>query len=640
MYKITSNDIPIFFSFCIYGNKPIYYEGLLRNLDIIANINKPKPPHVLIGHGADILPEYKEKYESYPFVKLIKIADEFSESTMCSRLLQLDTLPRPAYVFCRDADSRISPRDIWCIQSFINSQRKLHVIRDHYYHKQKIMGGTCGFLLEESTMNFTELFRKSMIEFANLNKAYGLDEYFLSNMIYTKFTPQEIWINSNCIGHIGEQINKIDLPQKDDTDFIGNVYNPDETAHFTYSNYILLHHLEWLVSNQQWELILLNIPIVLNNTEQSQKYRVVQIQINALLKTKNLNACLDIFKDTSQINEHIISEFDNIIQLAIELNQKHRTITFFLDIAIKCENIDWCLNICEQYEFLTIDENTMIETNKVFDLALHLGYNIVATSNIKRKPVENEIVICYGQFPHSLECLPSTTRIVYRHPIYFSNVNHTIVEYNDCWEQISVIYILNLEHRQDRYYSILVELCRVQAPLNRIFHYKAQKSGDSSQDIYIGATKNHLDVVGDFIFSGTKYCLILEDDITFISDINHIFKSLTDFFSNPPEFDVCFLAYSKMGLVKKHNDLLSLSYQQCTTSSAYLLNNTTAPLVKYCFKTGVDEMKKGNSPNIYCCDRYWAILQHRNNMFLFKRKLAFQSITHSDIKNNINYAFD
>jgi hypothetical protein len=594
MYKIESNNIPIFFSFCIYGNKPIYYEGLLRNLDIIANINKPHQPQVLIGHGADILPEYKDKYETYPFVKLIKIADEFNEYTMCSRLLQLDTLPHPSYVFCRDADSRISPRDIWCIQSFINSQRKLHVIRDHYYHKQKIMGGTCGFLLEGAALNFTELFRKSMIEFANLNKAYGLDEYFLSNMIYSKFTPQEIWINSNCIGHLGEHINIIDFPQKDDTDFIGNVYNPDESAQFTYSNYISLNHLEWLASNQQWELILQNIQIVLNS---------------------------------------------------IDLTQKPNVIKSLLDKALQSQNLAACLRICEHYEFLTINEQIILETNRILGLAANQGYAIVATTDINRKPVDaiKEIIICYGQFPHSIECLPTTKHILYRHPLYFSNIKHTQVEYNPCWEPISTIYILNLEHRQDRYYNILVELCRVQAPLNRIHHYKAQKTvytGDPTQDAYIGATDNHLEVTRDFIKSGNQYCLILEDDITFISDIDHIFKSLTEFFNDPPDFEVCFLACSKSGLIKKYNDLLSLSYQECTTSSAYLLNNVTAAEAEYCFRVGVIEMKRGNSPNRFCCDRYWAILQHRNKMFLFKRKLAFQTITHSDIKNSINYAFD
>ena len=585
MYSINSK-IPIYFSFCIYGTKTLYYEGLLKNLDVISKISPL--PNVLIGHSNDILEEYKMKYEKYNFVKLIKINEEFNEYTMCSRLLQLDTIERPSYVFCRDADSRVSERDIWCIQSFINSGCKLHIIRDHFYHKQKIMGGTCGLFLDSYSINFTEMFRKAIVSFSNINKSYGFDEHFLSNEIYNLFTPDTIFIHSNCIGLIGENINNIECTQKDDTDFIGNVYDANDIAEFTYSSYITHPHLEWLSQNEQWKLIVNN-----------RKYIA-----------------------------HLPNKYDMSL--------------FILNAALKAKDLTVCLEYCKEFEYLLIDENLIKETNKVLELAKECKYEIVATSDITRKPNDNEFVICYGQYPHSIECLP-ISRMLYRHPLYFCDVNHTKVEYNKCWDPVSTIYILNLEERRDRYLNVLIELCRVCAPLNRIFHYKAQKTfytGNRSCDAYIGATNNHLDAVTDFIKSGNKHCLVLEDDITFISDTDCIYKSMTDFFNNPLEYDVCFLSCSKYGDIRKYNNLLSLSYQACTTSSAYFINSHTAPLVENCFKVGVNEMKLGKPSYIYCCDRYWAILQSRNKMFLFKRKLAFQTITHSDITNSTNYAFD
>jgi hypothetical protein len=589
MTYIINSNVPIYFSFCIYGTKPIYYEGLLKNLDVISLI-EPQPT-VLIGYSDDIIEEYKTKYEAYTFVQLIKIDKEFGESIMCSRLLQLDTIQgkhNRAYVFCRDADSRVSKRDINCIQSFIDSGRKLHIIRDHFYHKQKIMGGTCGFLLDTQTQ-FTEMFRASKNEFLNMNKSYGLDEYFLSNKVYGLFNKDDIFIQSNCVGHIGETVNTINIEHEDDTDFIGNVYEEDNRAHFTYSNYINYQHLEWLAIQQQWSLIIYN------------------------------RARADLENDT------------------------WAKLHFLLDAAIKAKDLNVCLELCINFEYVLIDEHVMATSNKVLELARELQYEIVATSDIERKPQEREFVICYGQYPHSIECLPTKSRILYRHPIYFSNVTHTKVEYNQCWEQVSTIYILNLEERRDRYFNILVELCRVQAPLNRIHHYKAQKTqytGNRTQDAYIGATNNHLEAVQHFIKSGNKHSLILEDDITFISDINQIYKSITEFFSNPVGYDLTFLAYSKYGPFKKHNDLLSLSYQPCTTSSAYLINSETAHLIDYCLQIGVEQMKVGQPSHIYCCDRFWSRLQSRNKMFLFRRKLAFQAITHSDITSNINYAFD
>jgi hypothetical protein len=589
MYTIVSS-IPIYFSFCIYGTNLMYYKGLLKNLEIVSQIT-PQPA-VIIGYGDDIIEEYKNKFESYNFVKLIKISEKFNEYTMCSRLLQIDIIKKPVYVFCRDADSRISERDLWCIQSFINSGKKLHIIRDHYFHKQKIMGGMCGFLLDSISINFTELFSNSLDNFKNLNKSYGFDEQFLSANIYTLFSPEDIWINSNCSGLLGENINTIDIPQKDDTDFIGNVYNEDESTQFSYSHYITFQHLEWLATQQQWNLILLNSKYVFEKTNSSEK---------------------------------------------------HSVLLFLLNTGIIAKDLLFCLEYCKEIEFHHINDNLIQETNRVLELARELGYKIVATTDIMRKPQENEFVICYGQYPHTIECIPTSSRILYRHPIYFNNINHTQIEYNKCWESISTIYILNLEERRDRYMNILVELCRVNAPLNRIYHYKAQKTsylGNRSQDAYIGATNNHLDAIRDFIQSGNDHCLILEDDITFISDINHIHNSLKDFFNNPIDYDVCFLSYSKFGEVRKYNDLLSVSYQNCTTSSAYLVNKNSVSLIENCFQVGVDEMKKGGEPHIYCCDRYWNILQSRNKMFLFRRKLGFQIITHSDITNNINYNFD
>ena len=584
-YTINS-EVPIYFSFCIYGTKSIYYEGLIKNLDVISQI-EPQPT-VLIGYSDDILEEYKTKYEAYAFVKMHKIDDEFKDYPVASRFLQIDTIEYPAYVFSRDTDSRITERDIWCIQSFIDSGKKLHTIRDHYYHKQKMMAGMHGFFFETKCINFTELFRK-WIKNNGTNTAYGFDEHFLSNNIYTLFTREDIWINSNCSGHLGEKINTIDIPQKDDTDFIGNVYEEDDKAQFTYSKYIDYQHLEWLATQQQWSLIIYN-------------------------------------RERADIE-----------------NNKWTKLHFLLDAALKAKNLNVCLELCNNFEYVLIDEHIMANSNKVLELANEQGYEIVATSDIERKPQENEFVICYGQYPHSIECLPTKSHIIYRHPIYFSNVTHTQIEYNKCWEPISTIYILNLEERRDRYFNILVELCRVQVPLNRIYHYKAQKTsytGNRTQDAYIGATNNHLEVVQHFIKSGNRHSLILEDDITFISDTNHIHKSITEFFSSPVVYDITFLAYSKYGPFKKHNDLLSLSYQPCTTSSAYLVNSDTAQLIENCLQIGVEQMKLGQPSHIYCCDRFWACLQNRNKMFLFRRKLAFQAITHSDITSNINYAFD
>lgn len=582
----------ISFSFCIYGTRLIYYEGLLRNLELISKIEPP--PQVIISYdNTTMLEEYKQRCAAHDFVKLVPMPSDFLEYKMCTRLTNLDQLPRNTYAFCRDLDSRITKRDLWCIEEFMKSGCKLHAIRDHYYHKQKIMGGMCGFYLDDSAPNFTELLNNFIIAGPALRKDYGFDEAFLTNIIYPHYATASIKIHSNCIGHLGEVVSPITIDHEDNSDFIGNVYNIDATPQFMYSPYITVGHLKWLEERQQYDLILRNKKYISINTQPwEQRQDMYRLFLNASLKTNNLSAALGL-----------IDEFDSLL----------------------------------------VDDSLINYTNNILDLARVNGYKIIGTSDLSREPAADEIILYYGQYPHTSECLPSNTRKIYRHPIYFKHVQHTRVEYNSCWEPVSTIYILNLEERADRYYNILVELCRVHAPLDRVYHYKAQKTtytGNKQQDIYIGASNNHLEVTQHFIKSGNETCLVLEDDITFISDVSAVWKSIVTFLATPSPYDICFIAYSKCGEIKKHNDLLSLSYQACTTSSAYFLNREGVPLIEECLQIGVDKMKEGETPNIYCCDRYWARLQSRNQMFVFKKKLAFQTITHSSIIDKINYAFD
>lgn len=580
-----------YFCFVIYGTDQKYYKGLVDNLEIISNM-KPLPS-VIINYDKDINEEYINLLKSISFVQLFKIEDYLlPDYKMCSRLLNIDNIPLNSYIFCRDADSRITKRDLWCIDEFIKSECRLHIIRDHYYHKQKIMGGMCGFHVTADMPNFKSIFLEFM-KSSSIKKEYGFDEAFLSNKIYELFKADEIKIHSSIIGHSGEKISIIKLEHEDDYDFIGNVYNIDNNSQYAYSTYINYKHLQWLEAQNQLELILFN-----------QKY-----------------ISLDTYKWEDRQNIYIL----------------------FLNAALKLGRLETCLKLASDFPTIVINDNIINTSNKIIELARQQNYNIIATSDINREPDTNELIIYYGNYPHSIECLPNLSRKIYRHPIYFKDIIHSRIEYNQCWNSISTIYILNLEERVDRYYNILVELCKVHAPLDRIYHYKAQKTsytGDRQQDAYIGATINHLEVAQHFIKSHNETCLVLEDDITFISNITKVFDSLTVFFNKSIEYDICFLAYSKYGDVRRYDEDLLLSYQLCTTSSAYLLNKTYAPLIESSLKTGVDEMIAGKSPNIYCCDRYWAILQKRNKMFLFKNKLAFQAITYSDIVKSINYTFD
>jgi hypothetical protein len=170
------------FTFCIYGNLKKYCFGLLENLKII---NKDYPDfETWIYYGNDVKNEYIDELKTYKNVKLIFVDDK-SATLMVHRFFAIDHKDIEI-MFVRDADSRIHKRDQWCINEFIKSDKLFHIIRDHYHHKKKIMGGMWGvkkgienFEIECSYVNWVK-------NNENLVGKYQLDQTFLEEVVYNK----------------------------------------------------------------------------------------------------------------------------------------------------------------------------------------------------------------------------------------------------------------------------------------------------------------------------------------------------------------------------------------------------------------------------------------------------------------------
>ena len=60
----------------------------------------------------------------------------------------------------RDLDSRINPREVAAVQEFLNSDKDLHVMRDHPAHSAFMMGGTWGAKVNHQRDNFLVAFKK------------------------------------------------------------------------------------------------------------------------------------------------------------------------------------------------------------------------------------------------------------------------------------------------------------------------------------------------------------------------------------------------------------------------------------------------------------------------------------------------
>jgi hypothetical protein len=250
----------------------------------------------------------------------------------------------------------------------------------------------------------------------------------------------------------------------------------------------------------------------------------------------------------------------------------------------------------------------------------------VASFDAAREPADGEVVIVYGNYPDWHRALPSTRKL-YRHVSLFSQVTHDVVESHPCWDSVDILYILNLEGRSDRYMETLASLARVAAPLQKVHHYQGKKDLPP----YVGATKNHVDVIRHFQESGHQTCLILEDDIVFCDDVSRVHSSVKTFFKRAYEYTICFLSLSRLHDRVPHDDLLSETKQSCTTSAAYFLTKRTSCDVLAVVDEGLRKIAAGEGyPNEGCIDTYWC--GRLSKMYFFKDKLAFQRPSWSNLK--------
>jgi hypothetical protein len=404
---------------------------------------------------------------------------------------------------------------------------------------------------------------------------YGFDEQFLEANVY-EAVKADMLVHTCNRAYVGEYAKWIERPHEDAHDFVGNVIwdGKPKFAHM----FDTARDVDILQQNDQFELV------------------------------KRMT--------------------DSIDPLSIPWHQRWKLYDSAYRACVHVGDLKKAQFWMAAFEFADISPHIMLNSNYIIPM---LG-KVVASFDSKREPKEDEVVIVYGDYPDWHRALPGTNKM-YRHVSFFYQLKHDVVESHPCWDSVDVIYILNLEQRVDRYMETLSSLARVAAPLHKIHHYKAQTGGPLSP--YTGATKNHVDVMQHFENNpGLKTCLIVEDDIVFTDDVGRVQSSIAEFFRRPYEYTMCFLSLARFETRVPHDDLLSISKQPCTTSSAYFLHKPTSAEVLRVAREGLDIMiSTGGQNSDACIDRYWCF--HLPMIHFFKDKLAYQRPSYSNLMGTV-----
>lgn len=586
------------FSFCIYGNDNKYYYGLKENVKLI---NMYYPEHsIYIYCGKTINNEYINNIKNtYKNVYLFE-TNQDGAANMLYRYKPI-VMTEASTVIIRDADSEINERDRHCINDFIACENNLYycqTIRDHYWHKSKITGGLTHFkninnsfeIIKNVLLNIFNKIETMTSDETNIAYIYGVDESTLNEQIYP-LIKNNILVYTNICAYEGEHYKNIDFIN-DGTNFCGNVVEyKDENKKaykFNYFDFDIMGQIIWLINQKQYDLVLKLISeYSIERAPYHKQAAILDYQYVAHYNNKNLQECMNVYKHfyKYKITDHVKN------------------------------NAQFC-----------------------YDLARQLGYKIIGTGDTDYLPGINEIVIYFGNYPDDYMALPQS-RQIYKNAMYREQIKLDEYKSDMCWDNVDQIFIMGLENEHERINSTIIQLAIMNAPLDKIFVYKAKKDIELT-DVYIGATKNHLDcmkIMKDRLY---KCCLFLEDDFIFTSTINDNKTRLSEFFQRKYDYDICFLSASKYHERADWDDLLILSKQPCTTSSGYLLNSSTIDRVYNVVNEGYELLKTTGISEKYCIDRYWQKLQSDNKVFIFKNKLGFQKPSMSKIAGKLNCELD
>jgi hypothetical protein len=127
-------------SFSLYGNRDFYTMGAIENVRLCSTVYPGWTPIVYVDER---VPNNVREDLEHLGALVIEGSMELSRNKMTWRLAPV-LIPGANKVIFRDTDSRVGPREQACVDEWLRSGKAVHIMRDHPYHGNWIMGGMFG----------------------------------------------------------------------------------------------------------------------------------------------------------------------------------------------------------------------------------------------------------------------------------------------------------------------------------------------------------------------------------------------------------------------------------------------------------------------------------------------------------------
>lgn len=127
-------------SYSLYNNRPKDVINAIINCLLIPKIY---PDWIARFYVDDTIPDCIDKLlRTFAHVEVVTMPRHRGSEAMLWRFLPASEWG--AVMISRDADSWVSMREKVCVDQWLAGIKNFHIIRDHCYHSQKIMGGMWG----------------------------------------------------------------------------------------------------------------------------------------------------------------------------------------------------------------------------------------------------------------------------------------------------------------------------------------------------------------------------------------------------------------------------------------------------------------------------------------------------------------
>lgn len=162
-------------SISVWGNNPSYSIGALKNIELAQQIFPDWICRIFVD--GTVPTNYVEKMLEFPNVELAQVEDSdvFGAYWRFYSMFQNDD----DIVISRDSDSRLSERELRCVNEWLNSDKKFSIIRDHERHYDwPMLAGMWGMKGKLDDNIF------SLMENYSRHHFYTSDQIFLKDIVW------------------------------------------------------------------------------------------------------------------------------------------------------------------------------------------------------------------------------------------------------------------------------------------------------------------------------------------------------------------------------------------------------------------------------------------------------------------------